>query len=66
MLFSQQVNGVLLPIVLVFMLVLVNNRRLMREHVNSKMQNILGWGTTIAMIVLTALLMLTSVFPNLI
>lgn len=60
MLFSQQVNGVLLPVVLVFILVLANNRRLLGEYVNSRAQNILAWGTTIAMIVLTVALMLTS------
>jgi NRAMP (natural resistance-associated macrophage protein)-like metal ion transporter len=65
MLFSQQVNGILLPIVLVFMLLLVNNRRLMGKHVNTKVQNILGWGTAIALIVLTALLMLLSAFSGL-
>ena len=65
MLLSQQVNGVLLPIVLTFILVLVNNRRLMRQHVNTRLQNILAGGTAIALIVLTVLLMVASLFPNL-
>lgn len=58
MLFSQQVNGVLLPIVLIFMLLLVNNRRLMGHHVNTRVQNALAWGTTVALIALTVLLLL--------
>ncbi len=65
MLLSQQINGILLPIVLVFMLALVNNRRIMRQHVNGRLQNILGWGTAIGLIVLTVLLMVTTAFPGL-
>lgn len=64
MLFSQQVNGVLLPVVLVFMLLLVNDRRLMGQHVNTRVQNILAWGTAITLIVLTALLLLSPLLPS--
>ncbi|GAC1552829.1 MAG: Nramp family divalent metal transporter [Herpetosiphon sp.] len=41
----QVLNGVLLPVQLLFMLLLVNERRLMRELKNSLTFNILGWGT---------------------
>jgi len=50
---SQVVNGGVLPFVLVFMLLLVNNRELMEEHVNSKSFNVIAWATTVIMIVLT-------------
>jgi NRAMP (natural resistance-associated macrophage protein)-like metal ion transporter len=50
---SQVVNGIVLPFVLVFMLLLVNNRELMGEYVNSRFFNIVAWGTTAVMIVLT-------------
>jgi NRAMP (natural resistance-associated macrophage protein)-like metal ion transporter len=56
-------NGILLPVLLVLMLRLANNRRLMGKHVNSPFANILGWGTTITLIVLTALLLLSSMIP---
>src|SRR5882672_971784 len=50
---SQVVNGGVLPFVLVFMLLLVNNRELMEEHVNTKSFNVIAWATTVIMIVLT-------------
>ncbi len=62
MLFSQQVNGVLLPVVLIFMLLLVNNKRLMGQYVNTRGQNVLAWGTTAALIVLTIMLLLAPLF----
>jgi NRAMP (natural resistance-associated macrophage protein)-like metal ion transporter len=50
---SQVVNGVVLPFVLVFMLLLINNKRLMGEHTNSRFYNVITWATTIIMIGLT-------------
>ena len=50
---SQVVNGVVLPFVLIFMLLLVNRKELMGEFVNTKLFNIVAWGTTGVMIVLT-------------
>ncbi len=49
---SQTLNAILLPVILVLMLRLVNNRRVMREWTNSRLQNILAWG--IAMLVTLA------------
>lgn len=62
MYWSQIVNGVALPAVIFFMLVLVNDRRLMGEYVNTPLQNIIS-GVTVA--VLTALcvaMLVISVF----
>jgi NRAMP (natural resistance-associated macrophage protein)-like metal ion transporter len=50
---SQFVNGVVLPFVLVFMLLLTNDRELMGEHTNSRRFNVIAWGTVVVMIVLT-------------
>jgi Mn2+/Fe2+ NRAMP family transporter len=55
-LFSQVANGVLLPFVLVYMLLLVNRPRLMGTFRNKPWQNWIAWGTAIIMIVLTAVL----------
>lgn len=41
----QVLNGVMLPVILVFVLLLVNDRRLMGELKNSRLYNVLGWGT---------------------
>lgn len=50
---SQVVNGVVLPFVLIFMLLLVNKKSLMGEHVNSRLFNVIAWATTMLMIGLT-------------
>jgi len=62
---SQVINGVLLPFVLIFILKLINDRELMGEHVNSRTFNGIAWTTTVVMIVLTALLVMVTVFPGL-
>src|ERR1700732_195060 len=49
-LFSQVINGVLLPIVLIFMVLLVNKRDLMKDWVNSKFYNFSVWATVVVMI----------------
>jgi len=51
--FSQVVNGAILPFVLIFMLLLINKKELMGEFVNKRTFNIIAWATTIIMIVLT-------------
>ena len=53
--FSQVVNGAVLPFVLVFMLLLINKKELMGEYVNKPTFNIIAWGTTAIMVGLTAL-----------
>ncbi|SPF44468.1 Mn2+/Fe2_transporter, NRAMP family [Candidatus Desulfosporosinus infrequens] len=65
MLWSQVINGVLLPFVLVFMLVLINNKNLMGTYTNSRFFNWVAWGTTVIMVTLTLLLVITSLWPNL-
>ena len=50
---SQVVNGVVLPFVLIFMLLLTNDHELMGEHVNSRNFNIIAWVTVVVMIGLT-------------
>ena len=62
--FSQVGNGIWLPIVIIFILLLVNRRDLMGEHVNSLTFNIVAWVTAIAMIILTLVLVYTSLFQN--
>jgi NRAMP (natural resistance-associated macrophage protein)-like metal ion transporter len=50
---SQVVNGIAIPFVLIFMLVLVNNKELMGEYTNSRLYNAIAWATTVIMIVLS-------------
>jgi NRAMP (natural resistance-associated macrophage protein)-like metal ion transporter len=57
---SQVVNGVVLPAVLIFMLLLTNDKELMGEHVNRRGFNIVAWVTVVVMIVLTIAMVLTQ------
>jgi NRAMP (natural resistance-associated macrophage protein)-like metal ion transporter len=54
MLVSQVVNGLVLPVVLVFMLILVNSRKLMGNYRNGKVFNAVSWVTVAVLVVLTA------------
>jgi NRAMP (natural resistance-associated macrophage protein)-like metal ion transporter len=53
---SQNLNGILLPVVLIFMLRLVNKPRLMGNHTNPTWLNVLAWGLTGLIILLTLIL----------
>ena len=64
MLVSQATNGILLPFVLIFMLLLVNNKRLMGEHTNSRIYNILTIFIVVAMIGLSIALLVTAFIPT--
>ncbi len=55
---SQVVNGIVLPFVLIFMLLLINKSELMGKHVNGTWFNAIAWATTIIMIVLTVALLI--------
>jgi len=53
---SQNLNGILLPVILVFMLRLVNNPRIMGSYTNPTWLNVVAWGLTGLVILLTAVL----------
>src|SRR2546421_820512 len=53
MVLSQVANGILLPFVLIFVLLLVNDKELMGSYVNSKWYNVVSWTTVGVMMVLT-------------
>jgi NRAMP (natural resistance-associated macrophage protein)-like metal ion transporter len=61
---SQVVNGAVLPFVMIFMLLLINDRRLMGEHANGPVFNLIAWCTVIIMIALTTLMTIESLFPG--
>jgi Mn2+/Fe2+ NRAMP family transporter len=58
---SQVLNAVLLPVVLVSMIRMVNNKKIMGDHVNNALQNTVGWASTIVLIVLTVALLVSQV-----
>lgn len=63
MLFSQDVNGVLLAVVIIFAIRIASDRRVMGAQVNGRLGNTIAWGTAVALIVLTALLIASSLAP---
>jgi Mn2+/Fe2+ NRAMP family transporter len=63
MLLSQAANGLLLPFVLIFMLLLVNNKRLMGKHTNSRTYNIIAVSIIVVMIALSLALFVTTFIP---
>jgi Mn2+/Fe2+ NRAMP family transporter len=60
MVLSQVVNGIVLPFVLIFMLLLINDRELMGAHVNSRAFNAVAWVTVTVMIALTLAMFVTQ------
>jgi len=62
MIFSQVLNGILLPFILIFMLILINKKGLMGEFTNGKSLNIMSWSAAVVMIALTAMILFTTLF----
>ncbi len=50
---SQVVNGMVLPFVLIFMVLLANKKELLGKYTNSRAFNVIAWTTTVVMIGLT-------------
>jgi Mn2+/Fe2+ NRAMP family transporter len=65
LLVTQVINGLLLPVILIAVLKLINNRELMGHHVNGPLYNIAAWLTTIIISALSILLILSTLFSNL-
>jgi len=57
---SQVANGVVLPFVLIFMLLLTNDAELMGEHTNSRGFNVIAWITVAVTVVMTLAMVLTQ------
>jgi NRAMP (natural resistance-associated macrophage protein)-like metal ion transporter len=57
---SQVINGIVLPFVLIFMLLLINDRKLMMQHTNGPVFNIIAWVTTIVLVGFTLLLLIRT------
>ncbi|MCX6778675.1 MAG: divalent metal cation transporter [Candidatus Magasanikbacteria bacterium] len=62
MLFSQDINGILLPIILIFVMIIINDKKVMGQYVNKRSGNIIAWLTVLGIIVLTILLLWFTIF----
>lgn len=60
LLFSQVINGILLPVILVLMLLIINDKAVMGEYVNSKWYNVMAWIITVVITILVIILVVTS------
>jgi len=58
---SQVINGMVLPFILIFMLLLINDKKLMAEHTNGPLFNTIAWMTTLVMIGFTLLLLIRTI-----
>lgn len=61
MILSQDVNGILLPFILIFVMKIINNKKIMGEHVNHRIGNTVAW-LTIAGIILATVVLVVSTF----
>jgi Mn2+/Fe2+ NRAMP family transporter len=60
-LWSQVINGILLPVVLICMILLVNNKKIMGIYVNKPINNIIGWSAVVVMIGLSLTLIVLPI-----
>jgi len=58
---TQVLNAVLLPVVLICMMVIINKTEIMGTYVNKRYQNVIGWTTSIVLIILSAVLLFSGV-----
>lgn len=50
---SQVINGIVLPVLLIFILILINDKKLMGDNINKRVYNFLSWATVIGLILLS-------------
>ncbi|MFH0827696.1 MAG: Nramp family divalent metal transporter [Candidatus Omnitrophota bacterium] len=61
---TQVINAMLLPAVLLSMIILINNKRIMGPYVNNLFQNTVGWSTTLILIAMTAMLVISPLLSS--
>jgi Mn2+/Fe2+ NRAMP family transporter len=62
--FVQVVAVTLLPVALVFLILLLNDKPLMGRHVNTRWQNIANWSITVFVILISSLFGISVLFPG--
>lgn len=55
---SQVINGILLPVVLVSMMILINKKKIMGAYTNKPLSNIIGWGAVGILVILSLTLLI--------
>lgn len=62
-LWSQRINGILLPVVLIFMMVIINKKEVMGEYVNGRLVNVVSWAAIAVLVLLSVLMLAESLMP---
>lgn len=60
MILSQDVNGILLPFILLFVMKIINDKRIMGEYTNKLLGNVIAWLTIVGILTATACLIVAS------
>jgi Mn2+/Fe2+ NRAMP family transporter len=63
-LWSQVINGLMLPVVLVCMILLVNNKKIMGRYVNKRLTNVIAWSTIIILTSLSFTMLILPLFKR--
>ncbi len=63
-LWSQVINGILLPVVLISMMILINKKKIMGIYVNGRTTNIIGWSAVVVLIALSAALLILPIISK--
>jgi Mn2+/Fe2+ NRAMP family transporter len=58
---TQVLNAILLPVVLICMMVIINKPEIMGEYTNKRYQNVIGWTTSIVLILLSIALLISGI-----
>jgi NRAMP (natural resistance-associated macrophage protein)-like metal ion transporter len=58
---TQVLNAILLPVVLICMMLIINKPEIMGEYVNKRYQNLIGWATSIVLIILSVVLLISGI-----
>ncbi|WMJ86779.1 Nramp family divalent metal transporter [Anaerocolumna sp. MB42-C2] len=61
---TQQIAGILSPIILTFMTILVNDKKIMGKYINSKLQNIISVTTVVFIITLSIILFVSPLLTK--
>lgn len=61
MLFAQGANGILLPVILIYLMRLVNNKEIMGHYTNNRVYNTIAWGSIIGVIGVTIVLVVSLI-----
>jgi len=61
---TQRIAGILSPVILTFMIILINDKNIMGKYVNNKTQNIISWFTVIFIIALSIILFISPLFSH--